>query len=584
MRNARVAITATFAINGLLYGAWAARIPAISDRLSLGAGELGLALACIAVGSLIAMPAAGWAASRWGSRRATRTALAAFTLASGVVALAPSGIALGALCFFLGASAGSLDVCMNAHGVALERQLERPILSSLHAAFSLGGLAGAASGALAAGAGLDARTHLAALSVLCAVVGLALTTQLLPASADARAADEPRQPLPRAARGRIALLGLLAFCCLLAEGAAADWSAVYADRSLAASAGVAALAYAAFSLTMALGRLGGDAITTRVGAVRLVRAGGLLAAAGLGGALLIAAPAAAIVGFACLGAGLACVIPTVFRAAGNVPGTRSAAAIAAVSTTGYLGFLAGPPLIGGLAELTSLPAALAVLPLLAALVAVLARAVRPEAADGPVLLSDLDGVLVDSGDAVERAWRNWAAAHDLDFARVERAIHGRPSREAVAELLPGGDAAAESGRIESLQVDDLAGVGAVPGARELLERWPAERLAIVTSATVPLATARLRHAGLPVPATLVTEERVSNGKPAPEGYLTAARELGVTPQDCVVLEDAPAGVQAGLAAGMRVIGVLTTHRRDELPGAAAYVDDLRDVWRVLGER
>src|SRR3954470_1647097 len=355
VKGARLAITATFAINGLLYGAWAARIPAVSDRLSLGAGELGLALACIAVGSLVAMPAAGWAAARWGSRRATRTALAAFTLASAVVALAPSGPALGALCFFLGASAGSLDVCMNAHGVTLERRLGRPILSSLHAAFSLGGLAGAASGALAAADGLDARVHLAALSALCAAVGLALTTRLLPASADARPPDEPRQSLPRAARGRIALLGLLAFCCLLAEGAAADWSAVYADRSLAASAGVAALAYAAFSATMALGRLGGDAITARIGSVRLVRVGGLVAAVGLGAALLIGAPAAAIAGFACLGIGLAGVIPAVFRAAGNVPGTTSAPALAAVSTTGFLGFPAGPPLIGGLAELASLP-------------------------------------------------------------------------------------------------------------------------------------------------------------------------------------------------------------------------------------
>jgi sugar-phosphatase len=341
---------------------------------------------------------------------------------------------------------------------------------------------------------------------------------------------------------------------------------------------VAALAYAAFSGAMALGRLGGDALTARVGPVRLVRAGGLVAAAGLATALAANTPAAAIAGFACLGAGLAGVIPAVFRAAGNVPGTRSAPALAAVSTTGYLGFLAGPPLIGGLAELTSLPVALGTLPLLAGLVALLARAVRPAAV--PVLLSDLDGVLVDSGDAVERAWRRWAAGHELDFARVEPVIHGRPSREAVAHLVPGMDAAAESGRIEGLQVSDLDGVRAVPGARELLEGWPPGRLAIVTSATAPLATARLRHAGLPLPATLVTEERVPNGKPAPDGYLAAARELGAVPEDCVVLEDAPAGVQAALAAGMRVIGVLTTHARDELPGAAAYVDDLRDVPRL----
>src|SRR5205823_3105002 len=121
----------------------AARVAAVSDRLDLRPGTLGVALACIAAGSLLAMPVAGWASARWGSRRTTRAALAAFTLSSGVVALAPSLLALCALCLALGASAGSLDVAMNAHGVALERRLGHPILSSLHAAFSLGGLAGA---------------------------------------------------------------------------------------------------------------------------------------------------------------------------------------------------------------------------------------------------------------------------------------------------------------------------------------------------------------------------------------------------------------------------------------------------------
>src|SRR4051794_21177379 len=469
------------------------------------------------------MPVAGLAAARWGSRRATRVALTAFIVASGTVALAPGALGLGALCFALGASAGSLDVAMNAHGVTLERRLGRPVLSSFHAAFSFGGLAGAASGAPAAAAGIDARVNLAVAARVCAAVGLPWTRALLPGSADAHprsAAAKKRAGGGPAARRALALLGLLAFCCLLAEGAAADWSAVYVDRSLAAAPAVAALAYAGFSLAMALGRVFGDRLTTRLGSVALVRRGGLVAAAGLAAALLLGEPVAAVVGFTALGAGLAAVIPAVFRAAGSVPGTRSAPALAAVSTTGYLGFLAGPPLIGGLAELTSLPVALAVLPALAGLVALLARAVRPPART--FVLSDLDGVLVDSGAAVERAWRWWSAEHGLDFARVAPVIHGRPSREAVAVLLPHADAAAESQRIERYQATDLARVHAVPGARELLSAWPRERLAVVTSASVPLATARLQHAGLPVPATLVTEERVRDGKPAPEGYLTAA--------------------------------------------------------------
>src|SRR3954464_15436645 len=157
MGSARAAVTVTFAINGLLYGAWAARIPAVSDRLELSAGTLGRALACIAAGSLVFMPVAGLAAARWGSRRATRVALAAFIVASGTVALAPGAVALGAQGFVLGSSGGSLDVSMNAHGVTLERRLGRPVLSSLHAAFSLGGVGGAGRGARRAGGGRGER-------------------------------------------------------------------------------------------------------------------------------------------------------------------------------------------------------------------------------------------------------------------------------------------------------------------------------------------------------------------------------------------------------------------------------------------
>src|SRR3954452_8329634 len=195
------------------------------------------------------------------------------------------------------------------------------------------------------------------------------------------------------------------------------------------------------------------------------------------------------------------------------------------------------------------------------------------------LLCDPDGGLADSGDAVERAWGGWAAGHGLNWADVEPGIHGMPSRENVARLLPDADAFTESRRIEHDQATDLEGVVAVPGARELLASWPPDRVAVVTSASVPLATARLGAAGLAPPPVLVTEERVSAGKPDPEGYLLAARELGANPADCVVLEDAPAGVAAARAAGMRVIGVLTTHAR--LDGAAALLPDLTDALTLL---
>lgn len=179
-----------------------------------------------------------------------------------------------------------------------------------------------------------------------------------------------------------------------------------------------------------------------------------------------------------------------------------------------------------------------------------------------VLLCDLDGVLVDSHASIMRAWRWWGALHGVESAAIEGVQHGRPSGEVIAALTPALDAEAESRAIDLRQADDTDGVIALPGARELLAG--ADPVAVVTSCTVPLATARLRAAGLPVPGVLVTPERLSRGKPDPQGYLLAASALGAQPADCVVFEDAPAGIEAGRAAGMHVVGITTTHAPADL--------------------
>ena len=375
-RRARGAVTAIFFLNGLLFGAWAARIPAIRDRLALSDGELGLALAFLPVGAIIAMPLAGALAARAGSRRATRASFALACTTIGLVAFAPSLAAFAALAFALGVGMGSLDVSMNVHGVTVERRYGRPILSSFHAAFSLGGLAGAGLGALVAGAGVDVRAHLAVAAALCGTVGLVWSRRFLPASADAAAAQDPVFVRPPR---RLWALGALAFACLLIEGGAADWSGVYIKDELGTGPGVAALGFTAFSVTMTLGRIFGDRLVTRFGSARLVRTGGLVAAVGFGGALVMSTPLAALVGFACLGAGMSSVIPIVFRTAGQAPGIASGVALSAVSSVGYLGFVAGPPAIGGIAELIGLPAALGVLVALAAAVAALAGTTSPRA-------------------------------------------------------------------------------------------------------------------------------------------------------------------------------------------------------------
>jgi MFS family permease len=372
-KQARAAVTAIFFLNGLVFGEWAARIPAVRDRVGLSDGELGIVLACAAVGSIVAMPIAGGRAARIGSRRATRVAFALMCLASGIIALAPSLIVLCALALFYGASMGSLDVTMNAHGVAVEKRYDRAILASFHAAFSIGGLAGGVIGALAAAADVDVRVQLAVVAAISAAIGLTWSRRFLAADEDAVGLVEPVFVRPPR---RLLALGALAFACLLIEGASADWSAVYLRDNLGTTAAVAAIGFTAFSVTMTLGRVFGDRLVDRFGPETVVRLGGTVAAVGFGLALVASAPVPAIAGFACLGAGMSGVVPIVFRASGQVPGMTAGVGLAAVSSTGYLGFLIGPPTIGGLAELLGLPTALGVLVVLSAAVALLARTTR----------------------------------------------------------------------------------------------------------------------------------------------------------------------------------------------------------------
>jgi mannitol-1-/sugar-/sorbitol-6-phosphatase len=200
----------------------------------------------------------------------------------------------------------------------------------------------------------------------------------------------------------------------------------------------------------------------------------------------------------------------------------------------------------------------------------------------PVLLSDLDGVLVDSAAAVERAWTAWALRRGLDVDDVLALAHGRPTVEVVAAAAPHLDTSVEAAEVEGEEVADTEGLTALPGAADLLGAVP--RVALVTSGTRALASSRLAATGLSAPDVLVTADQIDRGKPHPEPYLTAAERLGASPAECLVVEDAPAGVAAGLAAGMTVVALRTTHDERDLVGAHAVVDDARDVVRWLRAR
>jgi sugar-phosphatase len=195
------------------------------------------------------------------------------------------------------------------------------------------------------------------------------------------------------------------------------------------------------------------------------------------------------------------------------------------------------------------------------------------------VLFDMDGVLVDSTAAVTRVWSVWAKKHGLDADAVVKMAHGRPSISTIRELLPESDHEAEDREVERMEIEDVQGIVALPGASELLRAIPPNKYAIVTSATRALAEVRLRAAGLPVPANLVTARDVQRGKPNPDPYLMGAKILGDTPAECVVIEDAPSGVRAGKAEGARTIALRTTATDAELQEAGAdwIVDDCAEL-------
>ena len=359
----RLATTLAFAAHGFGYGSWVSNIPAIKAALGLSDGALGLALLAVAVGAIAAMPLSGRLSGRIGSHRLTVLSGWMMALALALIPQAGTPLLFALSLMLLGATAGVMDVSMNTHATLVERGWGAAIMSSFHAAFSLGGLAGAAMAGLLLGAGWPATANLLLAGGLLALAVLGAAPFLGGRIGEAPGEGGHGFALPsRAVLG----LGAIAVLALVAEGAVGDWSALYLAAEAGASAGAATAGFAGFSLTMTAGRLGGDLLVRRWGGVRVLRWGAALAAAGF--ALLIAAPVvpAAVAGFALVGLGLANVFPVLFSAAGRLGGISPGMGVAMVATLGYGGLLGGPPVLGFVAQLSGLRAAMMVL-LLAAL-------------------------------------------------------------------------------------------------------------------------------------------------------------------------------------------------------------------------
>ena len=353
--SARTATTGVFFVNGAAIGVWVAQIPFVQDRFDFSKSTLGLVLLAMAVGVIVALPLMGQVIVRLGSARSTFVAGLACCALVPLPVLAPEPYLLPLALLAFGAASGAMDVSMNAHGVALEGVLERPIMSSLHAGWSFGGFAGAGAAGLATAAGVDPRVQN---SVAAAVMLAGLIACLLAlGEGSARVAGAALRWPPRA----MLLLAILCFLIMVTEGAMADWGGVYLRGDLGAGAGLAASAFAAFAAGMTVGRLTGDALNRRIGSTTLLRAGSALAAIALGTVLLVGDPLVALAGLVLIGVGVANGVPLLFSAAGHGGVEVSGPSIAAVSSMGSIGFLVGPPFIGFLADATSLPLALATL-------------------------------------------------------------------------------------------------------------------------------------------------------------------------------------------------------------------------------
>ena len=368
-----MAVISYFFVLGVATATWAARLPAIKSALHLSDGGLGLALFAVPAGAVLTLPFSGRIADRFGAVRVTRIAGAACPAALILIGLGPQtgelAVLVAALAFY-GAMAGLLDVSMNACGAKLELAYGRPILSSLHAGYSIAGLVGAGIGGLSAALDVAPLPTFAATAVVLIAGGLVAGPRMVIPPAPPEPGPRPGDAPPRSP-GQITLviwvLGLLALFGQVGEGSAGDWSAVYLHVNLGTSAGVAAAGLAAFSITMAAGRLVGDRLATRFGSARLVRVSGLLAGLGLAAGLLIGTPAAAIAGFALLGAGQAAIFPQIVSSAVRLDPSRAGRNIGRIAAVAYSGLLGGPVVIGaaasgvGLRDALFIPAALSLL-------------------------------------------------------------------------------------------------------------------------------------------------------------------------------------------------------------------------------
>ena len=359
-----------FFIAGFGIAAWAPLVPYAKERAGLDEATLGLLLLCLGVGSILAMPMAGVLASRFGCRRVLSGGTLLICLALPLLATVSSVPLLMATLFLFGAGLGTVDSTVNLQAVIVERASGKTMMSGFHGLFSLGGIAGAAGVSALLGLGLS---PLGAMLVVIVILLAALAKAAPHLLAYGSERSGPAFAVPH---GVVLLIGSLCFVVFLAEGAALDWSAVFLVSERGLETAYAGLGYAAFALTMTVGRLTGDGIVRRLGATRVIVFGGTLAAAGLLLTVLVPAWEAALLGYALLGAGCSNIVPVLYTAVGKQTVMPESIAVPAITTLGYAGILAGPAVIGFIAHGSSLSFAFVLIALLLLAVAITGKVLK----------------------------------------------------------------------------------------------------------------------------------------------------------------------------------------------------------------
>ncbi len=349
----RIAVILYFFVNGLIFSTWASRIPDIMTRYDIDNGQMGFILLSHSIGAFLAMPVTGYLINQHGSRRITMISALLFCLFFSTVVLAPNYLILFIPFFLMGASTGVMDVAMNAQAVDVEQLMDRPIMTFFHAMFSIGMVVGGIVGGYFISQGLAMSTHFWSIAAL-AVIVISVARSGLLSSSQSPQEDEEEAPFLVMPRGAVIGLGIIAFCCMIGEGAMSDWSTNYMKNIMIAPESLITFGLTGFAGAMTLGRLFGDQFRVRYGDQRVLFTGAILSIIGM---LIILSKVhvfLVILGFGIVGLGLSNIVPIAYSLSGSLPNIPAGTGIAMVTTIGYSGFMLGPPLIGFIADIWDL--------------------------------------------------------------------------------------------------------------------------------------------------------------------------------------------------------------------------------------